>query len=307
MNPLKRSLIEKSRLCQWLGERARKHGGACGVVFRAPRGRSHRHAAAGPRQPVAGDVSKRSAAERTLPDTFGSAPPGSALMHLARRISENSFAVPPNWPCRYAIARLKSTRRKSPRSNRPPPKCSARQTTDRPEPIPPGADGLVARSLRRDRSRPARNTPRQPRQPWAKCHTDAERLDVFNGFLLSANLDAVFDQGFLSFGNDGLAILSGRLTDQQRILFALGGNVPVQLRWLSPPSSLTSRGIGQTCFGNDPQHRTRRPEYGKSDEHQFEAASGCRRFPFPSVSNGRKFHGWRTRRGAPVRKNGFAE
>jgi hypothetical protein len=71
-------------------------------------------------------------------------------------------------------------------------------------------------------------------KPWAKCDTDAERLDVFNGFLLSANLDALFDQGFLTFGNDGLAILSGSLTDQQRILFSLGGNDPVQLRWLSP-------------------------------------------------------------------------
>ena len=29
-------------------------------------------------------------------------------------------------------------------------------------------------------------------KPWADCTTDAERLDVFNGFLLSANLDALF-------------------------------------------------------------------------------------------------------------------
>ena len=32
-------------------------------------------------------------------------------------------------------------------------------------------------------------------KPWAECATDAERLDVFNGFLLSANLDALFDKG----------------------------------------------------------------------------------------------------------------
>src|SRR5205823_14686352 len=30
-------------------------------------------------------------------------------------------------------------------------------------------------------------------KPWAKCTTDAERLDVFNGFLLAPNLDAAFD------------------------------------------------------------------------------------------------------------------
>ncbi|CBL45781.1 Hypothetical protein HDN1F_21980 [gamma proteobacterium HdN1] len=29
--------------------------------------------------------------------------------------------------------------------------------------------------------------------PWAECSSDAERLDVFNGFLLAANLDALFD------------------------------------------------------------------------------------------------------------------
>ena len=57
-------------------------------------------------------------------------------------------------------------------------------------------------------------------KPCAKCDTDAECLDVFNCFLLSANFDALFDQGFLTFGNDGLAILSGSLTDQQRILFS---------------------------------------------------------------------------------------
>ena len=28
-------------------------------------------------------------------------------------------------------------------------------------------------------------------KPWAECANDAERLDVFNGFLLVANLDGV--------------------------------------------------------------------------------------------------------------------
>lgn len=30
--------------------------------------------------------------------------------------------------------------------------------------------------------------------PWAECATDAQRLDVFNGFLFIANLDALFDR-----------------------------------------------------------------------------------------------------------------
>jgi hypothetical protein len=36
-------------------------------------------------------------------------------------------------------------------------------------------------------------------RPWAECDTDAQRLDVFNGFLLNANLDALFDRGLISF------------------------------------------------------------------------------------------------------------
>jgi hypothetical protein len=45
---------------------------------------------------------------------------------------------------------------------------------------------------------------------------------VFNGFLLSANLDALFDQGLLTFADDGAAILSARLTPAQSALLGLG-------------------------------------------------------------------------------------
>ncbi|OSZ72091.1 restriction endonuclease [Sphingomonas sp. IBVSS1] len=39
--------------------------------------------------------------------------------------------------------------------------------------------------------------------PWAKCTTDQDRLDVFNGLLLAAHWDAAFDRGLVSFGDDG--------------------------------------------------------------------------------------------------------
>jgi len=45
-------------------------------------------------------------------------------------------------------------------------------------------------------------------KPWADCETDAERLDVFNGFLLSANLDALFDQFLISFDALGGILIS---------------------------------------------------------------------------------------------------
>lgn len=40
-------------------------------------------------------------------------------------------------------------------------------------------------------------------KPWADCGTDAERLDVFNGFLLAPHLDAAFDRGFITVEHDG--------------------------------------------------------------------------------------------------------
>lgn len=40
-------------------------------------------------------------------------------------------------------------------------------------------------------------------KPWAKCETDAERLDVHNGLLLSALWDAAFDKGLVTFEDDG--------------------------------------------------------------------------------------------------------
>lgn len=57
-------------------------------------------------------------------------------------------------------------------------------------------------------------------KPW-KVATDAERLDVFNGLLLAAHLDAAFDQGLITFGPDGLLVVSGRLGREARDLIGL--------------------------------------------------------------------------------------
>ena len=48
-------------------------------------------------------------------------------------------------------------------------------------------------------------------KPWALCETDEERLDVFNGLLLSPHLDALFDGGWISFSNQGTLIMSKEL------------------------------------------------------------------------------------------------
>jgi hypothetical protein len=51
--------------------------------------------------------------------------------------------------------------------------------------------------------------------PWAECN-DAQRLDVYNGLLLSALWDAAFDRGLVSFADDGTVLVSIRLSEAAR-------------------------------------------------------------------------------------------
>jgi putative restriction endonuclease len=71
-------------------------------------------------------------------------------------------------------------------------------------------------------------------KPWADCASDAERLDVFNGFLLSAQLDALFDSGLITFDDTGLLIPAPQLADVHRLLLGLTDDAPLRLRWISP-------------------------------------------------------------------------
>lgn len=68
-------------------------------------------------------------------------------------------------------------------------------------------------------------------KPWADCASDAERLDVFNGFLLVANLDALFDRFLISFDDDGGLLISPTITDEIRS--RLGLHPGMALRWIS--------------------------------------------------------------------------
>ncbi len=68
-------------------------------------------------------------------------------------------------------------------------------------------------------------------KPWADCSADAERLDVFNGFLLCANLDALFDRFLITFDADGQMLISDKISSEQRQL--LGINKPLALRWFT--------------------------------------------------------------------------
>jgi len=69
-------------------------------------------------------------------------------------------------------------------------------------------------------------------KPWADCVSDSERLNVFNGFLLCAHLDALFDRGLMTFSKDGQAVFAARLQPEVRAQLNL--QETMRFRWLSP-------------------------------------------------------------------------
>lgn len=58
-------------------------------------------------------------------------------------------------------------------------------------------------------------------KPWVACATDAERLDVFNGFLLAPQLDAAFDRGLITLSDEGAVIISPLLSAGDRQALAI--------------------------------------------------------------------------------------
>ena len=60
--------------------------------------------------------------------------------------------------------------------------------------------------------------------PWSECESDAERLDVHNGLLLSALWDAAFDRALVTFDDEGNPVFSVELSEE-----AQG-----ELRWHAP-------------------------------------------------------------------------
>lgn len=69
-------------------------------------------------------------------------------------------------------------------------------------------------------------------KPWAECDSDAERLNVFNGFLLAAHLDALFDRHLISFEDSGQILFSPVVTPEIRRALGLSGSQA--LRRISP-------------------------------------------------------------------------
>ncbi|GKX50591.1 HNH endonuclease [Budvicia aquatica] len=53
-------------------------------------------------------------------------------------------------------------------------------------------------------------------KPWREC-SDKERLDPYNGIMLAPHIDALFDQGFISFTDEGQLMISQRVDVRESI------------------------------------------------------------------------------------------
>jgi putative restriction endonuclease len=65
-------------------------------------------------------------------------------------------------------------------------------------------------------------------KPWAKCASDDERLDVFNGLLLAPHIDALFDGGWISFSDQGGVLVSKQLSSASRAQLGVSADWSVQ-------------------------------------------------------------------------------
>lgn len=62
---------------------------------------------------------------------------------------------------------------------------------------------------------------------WSECSSDAERLDVNNGLLLSALWDAAFDRFLVTFADDGSVIVSRSLSQDAREALDISNAEPI--------------------------------------------------------------------------------
>jgi hypothetical protein len=65
-------------------------------------------------------------------------------------------------------------------------------------------------------------------KPWRSCEP-GEHLDPNNGLLLIANFDVLFDQGFISFDQNGKIIISKMLTNNAKKAAKVHGGIKLEL------------------------------------------------------------------------------
>ncbi|NYJ14712.1 hypothetical protein GGI64_005810 [Rhizobium leguminosarum] len=67
-------------------------------------------------------------------------------------------------------------------------------------------------------------------RPWSDCATNAQRLDVHNGLLLSALWDAAFDAGLVTFDRNGKVPPSAKLDVQAQAQLCISASKSIDLR-----------------------------------------------------------------------------
>lgn len=72
--------------------------------------------------------------------------------------------------------------------------------------------------------------------PWAECTEAKQRINKYNGFLLNANLDALFDKGLITFDDDGHIKISKTISEENKK--ALGVDENMKLRKQLDPKHL---------------------------------------------------------------------
>jgi hypothetical protein len=65
-------------------------------------------------------------------------------------------------------------------------------------------------------------------KPWSES-SNSERLDVYNGLLLTPNLDALFDKGYVSFDEEGEILISPYISDRDREILNCSAELRVKL------------------------------------------------------------------------------
>lgn len=64
-------------------------------------------------------------------------------------------------------------------------------------------------------------------KPW-KDSDNSERLDLYNGFLLTPNLDKLFDKGYITFTDNGSIVISKALTNPS--LLGINNNLKIKTK-----------------------------------------------------------------------------
>ena len=52
-------------------------------------------------------------------------------------------------------------------------------------------------------------------KPWRKCETNSDSISKYNGFLLTPNMDRLFDGGYISFDDEGKILISSLIPEKE--------------------------------------------------------------------------------------------